>query len=261
MAKRSRRTKHVEATLVISGDAGSIPAASTILAVNQTTRLEEYTKMSHLKNIWKIAFLVCGVLSFRLTDATADAAGEKIPQESKDFYAHGTDSLWKGDFDAALADFDRILASDPNNVEILMDRGVAYAKKSEWDHAIRDFGKVLELDPSSADAHYNRGRAYAKKGELKRAFRDYDEALRLNPSDAGAYVNRANVYAVTHEYDRAIQDWNVAIELNPQLADAYNNRGIIYLLQGKPERARPDILKARALGYPVSTVLLSQIQN
>ncbi len=53
--------------------------------------------------------------------------------------------------------------------------------KGEYDRAIADYDKAIALKPKYADFYNNRGIAYDKKGEYDRAIADYDKAIALNP--------------------------------------------------------------------------------
>ena len=50
-------------------------------------------------------------------------------------------------------------------------------KKGDYDRAIADYNKALELDPKDATAYNNRGYAYRQKGDYDKAIADYDKAL------------------------------------------------------------------------------------
>jgi tetratricopeptide (TPR) repeat protein len=61
------------------------------------------------------------------------------------------------------------------------NRSNAYAEKGEYDRAIADFDKAIKLKPKDAKAYSNRGNAYREKGDKERAIADYDKAIKLNP--------------------------------------------------------------------------------
>ena len=114
----------------------------------------------------------------------------------------------KGEYDLAIAEFNKALKIDPNSAETFNNRGIAYSQKGEYDLAISDFTKVLEIKPVMAKAHYNRGITYAKKGQYVLAFQDFDRSLELDPIYAPAYINRGGLHA-----QFACSDWEKACQL------------------------------------------------
>ena len=88
-------------------------------------------------------------------------------------------------------------AADYNN------QGVDWYNKGEYDKAIADYNKALSLDPNHASTYLNRGCVWDDKGEYDKAIADYSEAIRLKPSDAIAYGNRGNTWNKKGEYDTA----------------------------------------------------------
>jgi len=60
-----------------------------------------------------------------------------------------------------------------------MNRGIAYARQGDFDAAIADFDKAIELDTNNAKAYLLRGRAYFEIGERETAISDLERALEL----------------------------------------------------------------------------------
>lgn len=109
-------------------------------------------------------------------------------------------SVEKANFDAAVADYGRVLELKPDNVEAMFNRGVAYINKKWFDLAIADLSKVIDLDPKHAGALANRGDAYQKKGDLANAKLDYQKALAADPNIEPA---KRNLAAIAEEELRA----------------------------------------------------------
>ena len=71
--------------------------------------------------------------------------------------------------------------------------GFAYYRKGDYDRAIADYDKAIQLNLQYTGAYNNRGSAHADKGDYDRALADYSEAIKLDPQHVGAYYNLGNM--------------------------------------------------------------------
>ena len=83
------------------------------------------------------------------------------------YYNRGNVYLKRGQFQTAVADYDKAIALDPEFAMAYNNRGLAYAGQYQFDRAIADYSKAIELDPKLAVAYDNRGLMYRDKGELR----------------------------------------------------------------------------------------------
>ena len=153
----------------------------------------------------------------------------------------------KGNVDAAIADYTKAIAIDPNLAWAYYSRGEAYIQKGDVDRGIADYGKAIAIDPKNFLAYNNRGAAYYYKGEVDRAISDFTKVIAIEPNYAAAYHNRAAGYYRKRELAHAIADFAKAIEINPKDAAAYNGRSVAYLYKGDFGRAIADSRKAEQL--------------
>ena len=68
----------------------------------------------------------------------------------------------KGDYDKAIADYDKAIQSEPDVAQGYCGRGLAYSKRGDAEKAVADFKKVLELSDDPA----LRQRAQQEQGKL-----------------------------------------------------------------------------------------------
>ncbi len=83
-----------------------------------------------------------------------------------------------------IAELDRRLAVDPNNVELLLRRGDLHRRHLSWDEALADLGRVAELDPGAIEVHFLRGRTYLDSDRPRRAKAEFERYLTLLPEEA-----------------------------------------------------------------------------
>lgn len=219
------------------------------------------------------------------TGATAFAAGDYI--HAIDQFTRAIDSepdlaysdrcltyLQMQRFQIAVEDCTRALSFDPNQVEALLNIGLAYHSLGQYDSAIASYQQLLQRDPDDYRAYYNLGltqvalgqygqavthytKALEKSSEPKdqanihrdrgishmllanytAAINDLDTAISQNPADLWAYFNRGCAYHRSQNFLPALQDFSRVIKQDQQNAQAYFNRGIIYAQIGNQERA------------------------
>jgi len=116
------------------------------------------------------------------------------------------------------AEAHRALAADPDDVQILLDRGDAYTRDADYDNAISDFTQTLQRVPTAnhrllADVFHRRGVAYARKRRYEEAIADYTRAIQQNPNDAAISHDRAAAHRKKGAAAAAAADDKTAGEL------------------------------------------------
>ena len=71
------------------------------------------------------------------------------------------------------------LKQDPNNINILLTRGILYNLAEKYDKAITDFEQIIDSMPKDASAYYLKSDCHFNRGEFDLAKRDYMRALKL----------------------------------------------------------------------------------
>ncbi|MEO8334482.1 MAG: tetratricopeptide repeat protein [bacterium] len=143
----------------------------------------------------------------------------------------------KGEFDDAIAHYERSLALDPAYADGHNNLGVALASKGRLDEAIAHYRRALGLRPAYADAHSNWGAVVARQGDLPRAIEHYREALVIDSTAADAHVNWGNALVRMGKNDEAIVHYRDALAVRHDDADAHLNWGVALAQQGKLEEA------------------------
>jgi tetratricopeptide (TPR) repeat protein len=97
------------------------------------------------------------------------------------------EALAKGDYDAAINQYDKAIQLDPKFARPYHGRGVALFHKGQYDKGIASYTEAIRLEPQNDVAVFDRGLAYWEKGEPKQALTDFQLAIRLNPKNDSAY--------------------------------------------------------------------------
>lgn len=144
---------------------------------------------------------------------------------AEDLLTLGISKANSGNYEEAIAAYNRVLQISPNNVDAYLQRGIAYIEQNKYQAAIADMTEVIKLNPNNSRAYFWRGLARDYSEDNQGALEDYSHAIRLDPEYSGAYNNRGTVYAELGEYQKAILDYTEAIRLDPDVFLAYENRG------------------------------------
>lgn len=108
--------------------------------------------------------------------------GTKDVQSRADAHlADGLKQAWAGNFDEAIAAFDRAIAVAPDLSVAYLNRGIAYERQGDRARAIADLDQAVKYAPKSARAYYNRSLILRENGDLRRADADESRAINLDP--------------------------------------------------------------------------------
>lgn len=157
------------------------------------------------------------------------------PQYSDAWYYRGQVKSVLGRYNGAIADFSRVIALSPKSPFAYNCRGMAKLKLRRYSSAILDFDRSIAIDSAyaSVSAFYNRGIAKNFLGRFSEAVADYDRVIKLLPRDTLAYCKRAEAKNNLGLYAGAIADCDHAITLDPKSSFAYQYRGYAYYKLGK----------------------------
>ncbi len=123
----------------------------------------------------------------------------------------------KGEYEAALMEFNQAIRTNPRYAKAYSDRGVAYSKLNKLDEAVQDFSKAIELAPQDVQALANRANAYQLMHRHQEALSDYTDAVAIDKKYAAVYsLTRGMVEAVQGNFRQAIADYAVALVIDPK---------------------------------------------
>ena len=85
------------------------------------------------------------------------------------------------EFDNALNFFNESLIDNPNDVEVLVNKGSTLGKLGYFSEAIVYYDHAINIDPNFLPAKNNKANAFANMGHFDSAILLYDEILTQNP--------------------------------------------------------------------------------
>ena len=151
----------------------------------------------------------------------------------------------KGDLDGAIADLDKVIETEPNPTNYAL-RASIKMQKGDFDGALADHDQLIKLSPSGHN-YQIRASARMQKGDLSGALSDYDMALEMDPS-AHNYKSRASARRQQGDFKGALADLDRVIELSPN-AHNYELRASAKRQKGDMDGAVADYDKALELAF------------
>lgn len=112
-----------------------------------------------------------------------------------------------GDNTRAHAVQSAALAIDPDNVELLLDRGITLATAKNYWEAVDDLNRALELAPARPDLLILRASAYRYLDAFDLAREDIALALARAPNSPDALLERGMLRRLTGDEAGARDDW------------------------------------------------------
>ena len=92
-----------------------------------------------------------------------------------------------GQHQNAIEDYTKSIQLQPQQVQkASINRGIAYLKTKQFDLAIQDFNTGLQYNPNDINALLNRGIAWSNLGRKEKALLDIQSVLKMAPSNAEA---------------------------------------------------------------------------
>jgi Flp pilus assembly protein TadD len=172
---------------------------------------------------------------------------EQRASSSEAVMASASRKLSSGDYKGALAIYDELYATSPNDVRIMMGRAIALQKSGRADEALMAYEQVLNFQPSNLDALTNMigllaqqnpslassklealrktypanakiaaqyGVAQSKLGNLQVALDAFSQAIKIEGGNAYYNYSRAVVLDKMGRRSEAAAEYRAALDLN-----------------------------------------------
>lgn len=114
------------------------------------------------------------------------------PEEETALLLHGRLQEADEAFEAAEADYLRIIELNPFNEQAVLALGNLYIALKKPAEAIALLDEAIEMSPDFAQAYHERGRAKLLNGDKDGATEDMKRVLEINPQDAKAFTGEYN---------------------------------------------------------------------
>lgn len=148
------------------------------------------------------------------------------------------------DIEQRLKDYDEAIKLDPTNAEAWQGRAVTYLEQGDADKAIADLNKMLEQNKDNVNARLALAEALTNLEKFDEARTQVDEAIRIKPDSSLAYTLRARLHLIQEDAKSALADLDQALKVNPQDLAALMIRARVHLSEEDLEAAKKDVEQA-----------------
>jgi len=186
------------------------------------------------------------------------ALKEEHPEDVGVYLILGQLHLQLGQYQQAIAAFERALTIEPDNFELHDDYVQSLAQAGQLREAIEQMHHILEEQGEFADTFLRLGDLYSQAGNDEAAVRYYERALEHHPGYLEAAVKLGTQHLRRGRYCPAAASFNRAIEINDQLITAYVGLGIAQQYEGQGAAAADTLELAGAL-EPNTNLLFAEM--
>jgi len=183
--------------------------------------------------------------------AAAESAERWVQQVPHDFEANfllGNALVGCGRTDDAERCYSVCIALSPNSLFAWFQRGVCRLELQRYDAAEADFARVLQARPGIASALLNRAVALERLGDLPGALDSLSKAIATDEAPTRAYLMRARLHARQGRMDEAEVDRERGLQATPTDSQSWVARGVARLPES-PQAAYQDF-QAALKRYP-----------
>ncbi len=160
-------------------------------------------------------------------------------------------------YDEAIAHFNELLKTEPDNPDHHLSIGEAYfaraqskegdARKADFRLAGDAYARAGELKPTDPDLPFNAALAYQNAGAWDKAEAQWRLAVKLRTDDVEALSPLGAVLAEQKKYIEAIKTLHGAVNLKPQNMNLHRQLASIYIKAGNNAKGNEELMVFLAL--------------
>jgi tetratricopeptide (TPR) repeat protein len=147
----------------------------------------------------------------------------------------------------ALAMYEQILSTDPQNDQALHLLGLVHFQLKQFTPAAECFRRSIEVNSNVPESHYNLGLALASANDADGAIRAFEKAIALRPGDARSFNSLGTALLSRNRLSEAIAAFQESLQINPQSAGVWSNLGVALHNQSRSSEAAAAFERALAL--------------
>ena len=234
--------------------AGDLPAAKRLLeeiTLKAPDYLPAWTALAEIALVEK---------KFAESASYANKALARDPANLQGLIINGRSKLAQGEYDQAIAAFEKLADTYPKLPTVYYELGRSYAGAGEMSKAIDRLNQASNLAPGYTDAVLLLSGLNIRKGELGTAVVLLRKLVQQRPDLPAARLLLADAYRAQGNLDESLAVYQQVEEQFPQNRQTPYLRGMVLLQQNKQAEARIAFERAHELA-PDSPIALEQLIN
>lgn len=160
----------------------------------------------------------------------------------------------------AISRHETEVEANPADTGARLSLAYAFQQASRYDEAVAQYDRVLQTDPKDLAALYNRGVIAAARGDGEGAAAWWSKTLAVDPAHVLAAKSLGEYLAAAGRYRALVDAVRPAADANPTLADLQYLMGLGYEKMGDAARAR-ERYRAALRYSPEMTEALSGLER
>lgn len=153
----------------------------------------------------------------------------------------------KGDLEQAETRYSQVLASFPEQANVLQLMGALKGAQGDVHSATELMQKSLSINPDQPHVKLNLARNYLRQGQLDKSLAEYGNLAESAPENLDAFFGLGVVNEKLNHTDAAIQAYGQALHLKPDHVPSLINLAVLHL--NRKERAQAKALFEKALTF------------
>jgi tetratricopeptide (TPR) repeat protein len=139
------------------------------------------------------------------------------------------------------------LAQNTGMPEYVSPSGAKFYAQADEKNVVAEAQKKLAADPQNIDLLIELGRAQASVWRYQDAIATYTRGIAIAPKNAMLYRHRGHRYITLRMFEKAVKDLELAAKLNDRDYDIWYHLGLAHYLTGDFKKAAKAYEKCRAV--------------
>lgn len=174
------------------------------------------TLTSHLSFLLLVAgFILTGCTGSASAGKTSKAPADSLAEASRDLFVKGSLSAVSGDYDAAIVQFRKVLASEPENAAVHFSLSKAYVALTMPDSAKHYAEKAVHFNPSNKYYRQLLAGIYFDMKLFPDAAVQFERLVLVEPADTQSLFYLAHAYLADEKHEQALETFARILKLDP----------------------------------------------